>query len=300
MKLSKLADRPWILILKENLAVMTITHTDSTDLHAHQFLELVMVLDGESTHLFHNEKRKISRGDILLIPVGMEHGYMDPINLEIINVLFDAGKYGDLHRLLGEIPGFHALFTVDTELRMRRSHTRGCFLHEAALLEAVSHILRVADELYEDHPGWKTASHTAFIDFLIYVTRNLGKNSHNPDAPYMRAVPAVQYMEENLHRPPTLHEIAEEIGMSSSTLLRTFKSTFGLTPMSYLRNLRIRRAAEVLVQSDNPISYIADAFGFNDSAHFSHLFRDQYGVTPSDYRKGKQYDRSDDQQTPLS
>ena len=279
-----MVSQPWKREFHNGLAVMSVIHNYDTGQHSHSFMELVIVLGGKSNHFFLKEKRKIKRGDVLLIPPGIEHSYRNPQNLQIINVLFDTVQYADLSMKLADIPGYHALFTVDTELRKRNSGTEGCYLRESTLLQAEEKILRLVEELYNKPPGWNIASQSIFMDFLVFISRNLGKETNYKEIPFMKVVSAVQYMEANLDRKLSLEEISGESGMSCSTLLRAFQKAFDLSPMAYLRNHRLDRAALALEHNNESISIIAGQLGFNDSAHFSRLFSCRFGMSPRLYR----------------
>lgn len=237
---------PWRNRFSAGMAVMACTHEQDEEMHAHLFVEMVIVLNGEGSHVIKERKKKIRRGDVLLIPPGVAHGYLVSRELKIINVLFEPDAFPHLREELADIPGFHALFTVDTELRKRNSETRGCFLSESNLLEVELRALRLAEELTAFPPGWWAASKSTFLDLLIYLTRNLGNEKRTIDFPFMKVVSAVQYMEAEIGNKLTLQEIAHESGMSSSTLLRSFHKAFGCSPMVYLRGIRLNRVALIL------------------------------------------------------
>ncbi|MBS1965887.1 MAG: helix-turn-helix transcriptional regulator [Chloroflexi bacterium SZAS-1] len=84
--------------------------------------------------------------------------------------------------------------------------------------------------------------------------------------------------------PLTLEALADVAGMSSNHLLRTFKQVFGQTPYQYITAQRIAAAQQQLAHTDNPISEICLAVGFESLGAFSWLFRRHNGMPPSAYR----------------
>ena len=78
-------------------------------------------------------------------------------------------------------------------------------------------------------------------------------------------------------------ELAAEVGLSARQLLRRMKETAGLTPNGYIRMLRLERAAQLLAQRAGSVSEIAYKVGFNQPDYFSKLFRQVFGVPPSEY-----------------
>ena len=84
--------------------------------------------------------------------------------------------------------------------------------------------------------------------------------------------------------PPTLEELAAEVGMGPFALSRAFSSAYGLPPRSYLNQLRVDRARALLVAGRTP-SQVAAEVGFTDQAHLSRHFRSRLGVPPGAYRR---------------
>lgn len=77
--------------------------------------------------------------------------------------------------------------------------------------------------------------------------------------------------------------IASEMCMSHSTLYRKIKALIGISVNEYVRRIRLRQAAEMLLQRDITIAEIADRTGFSTSSYFRQCFKDAYGITPSEY-----------------
>ncbi len=96
----------------------------------------------------------------------------------------------------------------------------------------------------------------------------------------MLAVIDHRYM-ENL----SIGEIADGAHISVSECLRTFKKYTGTTPIQFLIEKRLEKAAEKIRMGDQRISLIAESCGFHDMSYFTRMFRKSYGKTPSDYRR---------------
>jgi AraC family transcriptional regulator len=80
-------------------------------------------------------------------------------------------------------------------------------------------------------------------------------------------------------------ELAAVVGVHPVTLARGFRKAYGCTVGSYLRWLRLVRAARRLAESDAPLAEIAIAAGFADQSHFSNAFRRETGLSPSAFRR---------------
>jgi AraC-like DNA-binding protein len=100
--------------------------------------------------------------------------------------------------------------------------------------------------------------------------------------------PAVSYVAANYGEKVRLSTAAKLCDLSRFQFSRNFKKEQGLTFRDFVVQLRIQRAAELMKQS-RALSVTEAAFvvGFNDLSHFSRMFRRQFGVTPSHYRRAE-------------
>ena len=85
-------------------------------------------------------------------------------------------------------------------------------------------------------------------------------------------------------RTRTLDELAERVNASSRQLRRAFSEVGGTTFSSYLREVRMSRAADLLRETDAPIQEIAAAVGYGEPSQFTKAFRRSFGITPTVYR----------------
>lgn len=82
-------------------------------------------------------------------------------------------------------------------------------------------------------------------------------------------------------------DFAAEVGMSRMQLHRKLKSLLGVTSTEFLRNERLKIAAELLKKGNGNISEIAYSVGFNDVSYFSKCFKEMYHCTPTEYAENK-------------
>ena len=79
--------------------------------------------------------------------------------------------------------------------------------------------------------------------------------------------------------------MAEEYQISAKTITRMFKQHFGVTPLQFRRNARNDMAQRLLATTDLSIKEIADKLGYSSQFHFSLEFKQDNGVSPTEYRK---------------
>ena len=85
----------------------------------------------------------------------------------------------------------------------------------------------------------------------------------------------------------TLDLLADKCMMSRTTFSERFHKAFGRTAMDFVREMRLRGAARLLRQTQDPIKRIAAQMGYASRSNFSHAFREFFGVAPADYRADK-------------
>jgi len=129
-----------------------------------------------------------------------------------------------------------------------------------------------------------------YADFLR-ATEEVG---FLPTIKRQRMENAIQYINEHLHEKDlAVADIAKHIALSESYFRNSFKEAFSLSPVQYINMQRISRIKERLRYTAEPISGIADHFGFSSVYHFCHLFKKEVGCTPSEYRsKHAQYPKT--------
>lgn len=93
-----------------------------------------------------------------------------------------------------------------------------------------------------------------------------------------------QYIESNLTQPVSLTELSDRFGYIPSYINRIFKKEYATSPMQYLTDLRMARAKEILLNTpDINIKSAAQSVGYEDARYFSRVFKNETGLTPSDW-----------------
>lgn len=85
-------------------------------------------------------------------------------------------------------------------------------------------------------------------------------------------------------RQRSLEDLATVVNLSSSRLRHLFKTDTGLTPTEYLRDLRLKKAKELLETTFLSLKEIMNMIGVRDKSHFARDFKNAYGLSPSKYR----------------
>lgn len=98
---------------------------------------------------------------------------------------------------------------------------------------------------------------------------------------------AVQAVYENIDNSDfSIDDFCEQMNMSQSTLYRKLKTLTGMSANEFIRNVRIKKACEILRTTGKSVSEVAYMVGFNDPKYFGIVFKKELGMSPSKYVEG--------------
>ena len=95
---------------------------------------------------------------------------------------------------------------------------------------------------------------------------------------------AKEILTRQIDNPPSLLDLARQIGLNDCTLKRGFREVFGTTAFGYLHDYRLEQARQLLLENRLNVSEIACQIGFGSCSYLSKVFRKKYGVSPKQYQ----------------
>jgi AraC-like DNA-binding protein len=214
-----------------------------------------------------SEERVIGPGEVFWVPDGRWHWYglkggMQRTAHVILHAVFESPLHLNPMELLPS--SIHAL--PDYAFWYARLRRLSCLaLHDAVAVRR--HGEAVLTELMLDVIAVRAA------DML-------------PPRPTLdpRIAKAMRYAERNHDRDVPIEEMAAEAGLGQVRFRQLFRRQVGTSPKEYLIDVRIRRAAELLIGGTTRIADVARQTGFNSEYYFSSAFRRITGLSPSQYR----------------
>ncbi len=106
------------------------------------------------------------------------------------------------------------------------------------------------------------------------------------DKVFMQQV--MQVMEQQMDNADfTIDEFARQLNMGRTVFYQKLKGVIGLSPVDFIREMRIKRSKQLMDSGEYNISTIAYMTGFNDPKYFSKCFKKQFGLSPSEYNREK-------------
>ncbi|HJZ58737.1 MAG TPA: helix-turn-helix domain-containing protein [Gemmataceae bacterium] len=253
-------------------------------LHAHDFCEVVVVTGGRGTHRISQETWVLSAGDVFVVKGRDAHEYPDPQELSLINVLYQPERLKWDLVDLAALPGYHALFTLEPQWRRRHQFNSRLHLPPAEIGHVCGLIDQLDAELKARGPGFGFLATALFMQLVGYLSRAYGRSPNPNSQALLRIAAAITHLETHYAEPVELDDLAAIAHMSKRSFLRTFQAATGQPPIAYLIQIRVNRAADRLRMTDDPITDIAFAVGFQDSNYFTRQFRRVMRTSPRAYR----------------
>ncbi|WP_318306594.1 AraC family transcriptional regulator [Amycolatopsis solani] len=145
----------------------------------------------------------------------------------------------------------------------------------------------LAEDVTTDRPG-SAATRRALLDLvLVQALRQWHERDGTsgwPAVTHPGIAAALREIHENPQLPWTVGRLSEVAGMPRTAFSRTFTTTVGRPPMTYLTTWRLGRAARLLRETDASLARIAPQVGYATEFAFSAAFRREYGVAPGRFR----------------
>lgn len=243
-------------------------HIDhSFPLHMHRCYEMVLLLDGEMTIQVDQQEYHLQAGDLMLIKPHRIHSYhtksgkhsecaLCVFSGDLIAAITESlTKYRLSSPVLHDIPALHRDLFLDAQKYDDIAETKG-FLY---LLCS-----RFYKQLNTEEEGVFASDNGLLRDMFIYI-------------------------ESNVDKPCTLHELAHELRYNEAYLSRMFHKSVGIPYSEYVRNIKINHACYLLRNTDESIFNIAMKCGYATQSSFYRSFKQLVGINPNEYRLKKEY-----------
>lgn len=149
------------------------------------------------------------------------------------------------------------------------------------------HFQHMIRELQQDRPYCHeiAVSRLEELFFLLHREQEGAGADRDPAREPVRRM--IHEINRTWREPLTLEDYAARAGLSKYHFSRCFRAVTGMSPIRYRNRLRLRWAAQLLEETDEPIAALAAQAGFESSRYFSDAFKAAYGCAPAEYRKGK-------------
>ncbi|MCM1048557.1 MAG: AraC family transcriptional regulator [Clostridiales bacterium] len=254
-------------------------------LHWHSEFEINYIISGCAEFICGDNRFISSKGDIIILPPNILHAiYPHKSNKQIYDtIVFNAEILGisENNRCSAKCikPLANGLSKINTCIT--KEHT-----HYNELQKSVETIFSCAKG---NTPQLDMLMKSELLRFFWLLWEHgdivqTAKDSTDKNE-IIRSV--IEYMNKNYAENITVEQLSEIAHISKSYFMRRFREAAGVGAIEYLSQIRIKKACEALVETNNTSSEIAFACGFRNLSNFNRQFKDIVGCTPREYRKIK-------------
>ena len=253
--------------------------------HWHEELEAGYITEGQIEIAVGSEKRILKPGDGFFVNTEVLHGAWAACSSACCLESFVFHP-----RLVGG--GLDSIFWQKYLTPLLSSDSfKGCFLSpsEAADSALLSHIHEVWNFCEHAVPGYEFEVRTSLSHMIFLLSQKIMEAPAALPEKTLRDNARIKIMLQFIHdhysEELNINQIAECAAISTSEALRCFKKTIGTTPIQYLKQYRIQKAAELLTSTTLKVADIGSLCGFQEMSYFAKTFREQKGMTPSEFRE---------------
>lgn len=133
------------------------------------------------------------------------------------------------------------------------------------------------------NPVYKIAILKNVYDILFLMLSPTYNLNYQSQAKRQKITPAVDYIVKNYNKKIKNQELAQIAGTSTVYFRKIFTAVFGVSPITYIHQLRINKSKEILKSDYNSLTEVALSVGYTDLYDFSRTFKKHVGISPSRY-----------------
>lgn len=254
--------------------------------HRHEFIELVYITSGKSTHYINDISYEANFGDIVFVNYNETHRFVADETLEYYN-LFVKPEY--ISERLADAETIYDVFSF---------FIMGNYFDESANCKPLTHFSpgkksemdKLVADMYSEVESREAGYELALDGYMRLIFSRIIRQLRlsEPKKMYCAITSEIlEYIDSNYTKDISLSELAGKCFYNTAYLGRVFKSTFNMSIREYISEKRIDYAKKLLKESDETVENISTLSGFSDKKQFYRVFKEKAGCTPGQYRGNK-------------
>ena len=210
-----------------------------------------------------------------------------------MNVLFELPPNSEVFAILISVEYFHALFSLENNYLYNFSNFKlgkpiiepkdtnasiRLILNQIATSQLPNQLraIFIKGKVYELMSYYFSANTTANAENCPYIAN---------EEVLLKIKRAKEIIIKEMNNPPSLEELAKEVGLNIKKLKTEFKEIYGVPVFTFLLNYKMELAKTLLQENQLNVNEIANNLGYSTSSHFIAAFKRKYGITPKQFAK---------------
>lgn len=249
--------------------------------HTHDYVEMIYMCEGRTTHIVNGKRITLEQGDLLFLSQSATHEVCQAGEMDVaVNFIVLPDFFTTVLAALGEEETPLRIFLVDC--LCGRNFGQGYLHFRVSALAPVQNLVEnLLWILLRDTPNKRKKSQmTMALLFLQLMDHTETLHEDQENAVVLRVL---QYVEAN-YMTGSFAEIAELLHYDASWLSREIKRKTGKTYTQLVQEKRLAQAAFLLKNTERNVSDISVAVGYENISYFHRIFSETYGKSPKHYR----------------
>lgn len=274
-------------LLKKGKLIQVRPHTRFVHFppHTHNYIEVIYMCQGSTTHIVNGNKVILEQGDLLFL------------NQNAVQEILPAGKDDIAVNFIVLPEFFNTAFSMmgaeDNQLKEflvgalcdRDEETSYLYFHIADVLPVQNLIENMVWTIFYNSSNKRSCNQITmgllFLQLLNYMDK-MEAGGRKYDTEIMATV--LSYIEDH-YKEGKLSELAEEMKVNIYWLSREIKKKSGKTYKELLQERKMKQAVYLLTSSALPVTDIIESVGYDNTSYFYRKFKEKYGMSPKEYRK---------------
>lgn len=266
---------------------------EAIKMHCHDFIEIAFVCRGKGYHIVDGKEFDVSKGDLYIINSDTPHSFY-PIDKEnsgkltVFNCMFIPCFIEDLAIETGMLKKIINIFLYRSIFSDELGYPPDISLKGQEIIEAEAIFDKMYYEYEHKQEGYIDILKFYLCELLVKIYRFHKKNRSSTEATDYKLQlinDSMKYLKENLSNRLSLEEISQYVFLSKSYFASIFKNITGISVFDYIQKLRIEKACSLLLESEEKITEISKAIGYNDYRFFNKTFKKITGLTAQEFKK---------------
>ena len=251
------------------------------DWHWHPELEYVYVKTGCATCYIGQEKIVLHAGSGILINSRAVHRFEASVSTIIPNIVFSPALLAHEESLL-----YRQAIRPVLQSSLNFVVLSEDVPWQASCMAKMQEVFSCMEKAEPDALRIVTALLVAWKEICQHIQQcDSPQTIGNENLSHIRLQLMLQFIQEHYQEKILLEDIAGSVHIGKSTMMQIFQRYIHLSPISYLIQYRIRKAAQLLKTTEKSILAIAEETGFESATYFCRKFKAIFHMTPMTYRK---------------
>ncbi len=264
------------------VAIKKICDYRSEEIHNHDFVEIVYVIEGSGRQCVNDEEFDVKAGDLLFVNYGCTHAFHVDDKLIAYNLMIRVDYFTE--NMIKDNNLFYMLALTSFEKIQHELNDKSPLVSfdYSERDDMLSLFRNIETELSKNELGKSLILDSYINVILCKVFRKIFVKDNDKDLSIPQDI--LDYITEHFNERISLSDLSQRCFYNPAYFSRLFKKTFNMSFTDYIMDVRLKHCCELLKNTDYAIERIIEECGFSDRNTFYERFKNKYGCTPSEYR----------------